>query len=552
MSLLKSSSKLDLLLLPYEILDNILFYLESSEIIQLLIASKSIQAFLSGSYHIITDEVKRFASKVPDGFYTDIKEFNFEVLDHRKTLLLEIYDIRRSMEHFRNMIELLPMKFSCKISKHVNQPLLGDSKFIETIQRAVNDRKVVKSIQIVDSTSFQLHNSDLDISLISLPKARTLLLSDCYVKPHDGFKIKIPNLVNLYIDQGIHEVFESVELPLNVSLFGVSSENAVIENLQSSVLEDLRIESSRISSISNCFFPNLKVFVSHFTSIGKIVDLSAPNLKSFTINSRHSSFLWKNILLSNLQDLTVVCDSIDSECSNLYCPNLKEATIDLFNQPKCITDDGTKKPGQFRFLMDVEKLTIGGGCTHILEGLEFSKLTTLEIGNTGPTVKISKDVKFPALERLIIRGNRDITDIPELNAPLLSTMELAGASIDVKKLDLNHFKHLRSMTFNLRKSLVLTSVSSLNLKELIVYFEDNTEQVRFSDCQFSFLETLKILKGSSKRSYSQFTESMDQFKVCEFDQFSAPELVVLELETLDFKHRIPVGGTQLSKMKFRI
>lgn len=415
---------LELLSLPYEVLDRIIFYLEAKDIIKLLGTSRELQLLLRHSYHIITDNVESLSRNIPTEFYTKVEDADFDkfLWMFKGTLLLEIHDIRKSSYQFRSLIDALPYGCSCKITKHLNQPLLGDSKFFDIVYRAATRKKIIKSIDLPESTSFQLHHSVWDLSLFNIPKVATLLLSDCVTTNYEQNKRVLPNLVNLYIDQKVNKIFDSIELPQNVSMFGVSSKDAVIENLSSRKLEDWRIQSSKFTAIKNCDLPSLKEFRMLDSQIDQLSGFHAKNLTTLCIISKDAHLLWKNVTLESLVHLQIACSSLSEDFENVSCPNLEIVELRLYNQPMSDTND-EDYVNPFSFLQQAQDLRVFDGCIHILESLVFEKLESLYFcGNFD--YNLTQKTKTPKLQTLIIHNNSKIKQLPQLSSHDLSSVQL--------------------------------------------------------------------------------------------------------------------------------
>lgn len=416
--------KLELLSFPYEILDRVIFYLEAKDIIELLGTSRELQLLLRYSYHIITDNVNSLPRNIPKEFYTKVEDADFDkfLWMFKGTLLLEIHDIRKSSYQFRSLIDALPYGCSCKITKHLNQPLLGDSKFFDIVYRAATRKKIIKSIDLPDSISFQLHHSVWDLSLFNIPKVATLLLSDCFTTNYDHNKRVLPSLVNLYIDQKVNKIFDSIELPQNVAMFGVSSKDTIIENLSSTKLEDWRIQSSKFTAIRNCELPNLKEFRLLDSQLDQLSGFYAKNLTKLCIISKDAQLLWKNVKLDSLIHLQIACSSLSEDFEQVYCPKLETVELRLYNQPMSdTTDEDYLNP--FSFLQEAQNLRVFDGCIHILESLVFEKLESLYFcGNFD--YNLTTKTKTPNLQTLIIHNNSKIKQVPQLNSSDLKSVQL--------------------------------------------------------------------------------------------------------------------------------
>ncbi|CAM9018883.1 unnamed protein product [Wickerhamomyces anomalus] len=450
---------------------------------------------LKDSYHIVTDEVKYLEGNISKELYSDVvdicpifHEGKNTSFNYNRTFLLQIHDPKTSSETFEKLIHSLPINCRCKISKYVNTQSLGDSSFTEPIEIRAYEFRIIKSVEIVDSTTLRLQNSTWDLSLFKLPKVSKLLLNNCFIEPQRSYKVKFPNLSDLYIDRGIHHVFESIELPENVSLFGISSENAVIENLKSTNLQDLRIDfNSELSLIGNCDFPNLNQFVISDSNIGQLNKFRACSLKTISINSRHSTILWNDLHLPNLETLKIIASEISFEFSDVYCPNLIEATIYAYNQPN--PEESLSTP--FRFLEKLKSLTIWGGCVQILEGLKLENLESFLIDGR-VQYELSQDVYFPKLSSLVLWGtSKTLLKIPKLNAPNIFKIELRGDIINLERSDLHCYPMGISLEVRIQHGVEIDAIDVSCLKRLSISYDESRELLQPT---LNFKESLNSLE----------------------------------------------------------
>ncbi len=482
---------LNLLTLPQEIFHLILYQLESSEIVEFLRSSRKVQNMLKDSYHIVTDEVKYLEGDISKELYSHVvdicpifceeKSANF---NYNRTFLLQIHDPKTSSELFQNLIYSLPINCRCKISKYVNTQSLGDSSFTEPIEIRAYEFRIIKSVEIVDSTTLRLQNSTWDLSLFKLPKVSKLLLNNCFIEPQHSYKVKFPNLSDLYIDGANHQVFESIELPENVALFGI---DAVIENLKSTNLQDLRIINSELSLIGNCDFPNLDQFVISDSNVGQLNKFRACSLKTISINSRHSTILWNDLHLPNLERLNIIASEISFETSDVYCANLIEATIYAYNQP--YPEESLSAP--FRFLEKLKCLTIWGGCVQILEGLKLENLESFLIDGRAQ-YELSQDVYFPKLSSLVLCGTtKTLLKIPKLNAPNIVKIELRGDIINLERSDLHCYPMGISLEVRIQHGVEIDAIDVSCLNRLSIIYDESRELLQPT---LNFKESLNSLE----------------------------------------------------------
>lgn len=548
--------------IPIEILHKILFYLEASDIIELLRASTYIQLILRGSYVIISDRIDDVTLEVAQEICLNeaaLQDVQF-ISSFRGTALLEIYEVERVLPSIIFFLETVSEFASCKITISTPECLLFDAtSYYLPLYEQSRLRPVLKSLIFTGlARDFVFNNVPfINVSFVRISKASILQLVNCgrILGSNEDHKVRFGNnLIGYEITAGtaFEDVLNTIELPFSVVLEHYPSQ-LTIENLKSNELQELIFRHCDIFSIKDCNLPKLgQMEISEHSKIGEIIRLDAVNLREMVLSIEQSPLLLDTVILPNLKRLSIKCPSISNDCKNLFCPKLKDIHIEVENVP---LDFSTFQKAFSAKSDSWIKLSLksNAGSIIIPRNLKYQNLKVLK-WNSPSSLEGLEFIKTPKLQELsiitlpneneisssenqqIIReplnnntvGHNSHPSVPQMFPILLNSKSITKLSVQshvkyISNFELSPFKNLTVLELKEWRQKTYRHLNIPTLAKLEITFSDLcTSAIKFRNCKFENLRSFKV-KGTQTRA--------EPINVIQFDVYM-PKLKVLEISAL--------------------